>query len=81
MIFGRLGAYKGTMKVTGGLKGGFTWSELTGNLAAAGLTLNSTTGALTGTPPAPSGGPINLTFQVTDTLGGNAQKQLTLTIN
>ena len=72
--------YKGALKAKGGLKGGLTWSELTGNLVAVGLTLNPSTGAITGIPPAPSGGPINLTFQVSDTLGGSAQKTLTLTI-
>jgi putative Ig domain-containing protein len=72
-------AYKAALKVKGGKKP-LTWSELTGNLAAAGLTLNASTGAISGVPSASSGVPINLTFEVTDQLGGSAQTDLTLTI-
>jgi hypothetical protein len=72
-------AYTGALKAKGG-KAPFAWSELTGNLVAAGLTLNASTGVISGIPPAPSAGPVNLTVQVTDQLGGSAQKNLTLTI-
>jgi hypothetical protein len=54
-----------------------SWSLVGGSLPA-GLTLNSSTGAITGIPT--QTGTFNLTFQVTDPLGGQAQKNLTLTI-
>jgi glucose/arabinose dehydrogenase len=55
----------------------FTWSLAAGSLPS-GLTLDTTTGRITGTPVAV--GDTNLTFQVMDTLGGVAQKTLTLSI-
>lgn len=55
----------------------FTWSLAAGSLPS-GLTLDSTTGRITGTPVA--AGDSNLTFRVTDTLGGVAQKVLTISI-
>jgi hypothetical protein len=47
-------------------------------LNAAGLTLDPATGAIAGTPGAAE--VINLNFQVTDSLGGVAEKALSLTI-
>jgi aldose sugar dehydrogenase len=55
----------------------FTWSVVAGALPS-GLSLDATTGKITGTPIAV--GDTNLTFQVTDTLGGVAQKALTLSV-
>jgi aldose sugar dehydrogenase len=55
----------------------FTWSLSAGSLPS-GLSLDATTGRITGIPAAV--GDTNLTFQVTDTLGGVTQKALTLSI-
>jgi aldose sugar dehydrogenase len=55
----------------------FTWSLSAGSLPS-GLSLDATTGRITGIPAAV--GDTSLTFQVTDTLGGVAQKALTLSI-
>jgi glucose/arabinose dehydrogenase len=55
----------------------FTWSLAAGSLPS-GLSLDATTGRITGTQL--TVGDTNLTFQVTDTLGGIAQKALTLSI-
>jgi hypothetical protein len=55
----------------------FTWSLAAGSLPS-GVTLDSTAGRITGTPV--SQGDTSLTFQVTDSLGGVAQKTLTLTV-
>jgi len=55
----------------------FTWSLGAGSLPS-GLSLDATTGRITGIPAA--AGDTNLTFQVTDTLGGVTQKALTLSI-
>jgi len=70
--------YKRALKATGGKKP-YSWSELSGNLTGTGLTLNGSTGAITGIPT--QTGSFNLTFRVTDPLGGQAQKNLTLTVN
>jgi hypothetical protein len=74
---GRVGrSYSARLSARSGKKP-FTWSLVAGSLPL-GLTLDSATGRITGTPSA--GGDTNLTFQVTDTLGGIAQKALTLSI-
>ncbi|MBZ5579847.1 MAG: putative Ig domain-containing protein [Acidobacteriia bacterium] len=54
-----------------------TWSVTVGTLPA-GLSLNASTGAIAGLPGA--AGSTNLTFTVTDALGRQASKVLTLTI-
>ena len=69
--------YKVTLKVTGGQKP-YNWSLVSGNLPT-GLTLDSSTGAITGIPT--QIGVFNLTVQVTDPLGGQDQQDLPLTIN
>jgi hypothetical protein len=69
-------AYKGALKAAGG-KTPYTWSLFSGSLPA-GLTLNSSTGAITGIPT--QTGSFNLIFRVTDPAGGVAQKALALTI-
>jgi endoglucanase len=71
--------YREKLLATGG-KTPRTWSELTGNLAAMGLSLNPSNGVISGTPPS-AGGPTILTFRVVDDLGGEDQKVLNLTIN
>lgn len=56
-------SYNQTLQFTGGT-GNVTWSVLSGTLPA-GLSLNSATGAITGTPTATSG-PTSITFQLED---------------
>jgi hypothetical protein len=72
-------AYNATLKATGGQKP-LAWSLAPYSQSAlpSGFALNSSTGALTGTTA--QTGVFNLTFQVTDPLGGQAQKDFTLTI-
>ena len=65
-----------TLSESGGT-GPFTWS-LTGSLPP-GVSLNLTTGAITGTPTTP--GPYSFTVTVTDSLGGSGSQAYTLTIN
>jgi len=70
-------AYTATLKATGGKKA-YTWSETSLTLPAS-LTLDPATGRISGTPLAQA--TYNLTFKVTDALGGTAEQTLTLTIN
>ena len=75
---GRVGRkYNATVKAANG-KTPYTWS-ITSRVLPAGLLFDSTTGKISGTPLA--AGSTVLTFQVTDLLGGQAVKVLTLTIN
>uniref|UniRef100_Q01TD0 Ig family protein n=1 Tax=Solibacter usitatus (strain Ellin6076) TaxID=234267 RepID=Q01TD0_SOLUE len=73
-------AYPGTLAATGGA-GTYSW-QLTSGALPAGLTLNASTGAITGTPTTTANA-VALTFKVTDT-GTPAQSAtsvgLTLTI-
>jgi hypothetical protein len=55
----------------------YAWSLVAGSLPS-GLSLDATTGRISGIPVA--AGDSNLTFRVTDTLGGGAQKALTLSV-
>ncbi len=72
---GKVGrVYNKTLKAKGG-PAPYSWSLLPG--APAWLTL-SATGKITGTPT--DAGTFNATFQVTDPLGGQAQKSFTLKI-
>jgi len=59
-----------TLSVSGGVAP-YTWSLISGTLPA-GLTLNPSTGAITGTPTAAGGGTVSLTFKVTDSGTPNA---------
>jgi hypothetical protein len=68
--------YSAAVKASGGKKP-YSWSITSGSLPE-GLTLDGTTGKITGTPTA--AGSSELTFQVTDPLGGKGEKTLTLTI-
>jgi glucose/arabinose dehydrogenase len=74
---GRVGKLYSTRLVARSGKKPFTWALAVGSLPS-GLTLDTTTGRITGIPVA--AGDTNLTFRVTDTLGGTAQKALTLSI-
>jgi len=74
-------AYSGTIAVTGGA-GALTYSVTVGSLPA-GLSLNSSTGAITGTATGPSGA-VNFTVQVKDSSTAAPQtnsKAMTITIN
>lgn len=71
-------AYSQTLAVTGGT-GTKTWSIVSGALPA-GLTLNASTGAITGTPTA--AGTSTFTVKVVDSVSpGSAQKPLSIVIS
>ncbi len=57
-------AYNQTLAATGGITP-YTWTVTTGSLPA-GLSLNASTGAITGTPTGPQVGAINFTVTATD---------------
>ncbi len=69
-------SYNVTLKATGGAKP-YEWDLLPGT-APAWLNFDGATGRITGIPTSP--GSFDLTFQVGDALGGQAQKTLTLTV-
>ena len=69
--------YSARLSASGGKKP-YNWS-LTSGVLPSGLTFNSTTGLIAGTPT--SAGSVSLTFQVTDVLGGADEKTFLLTIN
>lgn len=76
--------YNAQLAATAGSGGTLSWSITSGNQSEW-LTLDGATGALSGTvPDSAATGPISLTFQVTETLGGNitrtATKELALTV-
>ncbi|MSN27333.1 MAG: DUF1566 domain-containing protein [Geobacter sp.] len=75
---GSVGAvYNQTLTATGG-KSTLTWSVSSGTLPA-GLSLNTTTGNITGSPTAIA--TSSVTFKVTDANTKNATKALSITIN
>jgi len=77
LVVGRVGrSYTTTVKATGGAKP-YEWVLLPGT-APAWLSFDGATGRLTGIPTSP--GSFDLTFQVVDSLGGQAQKTLRLTV-
>ena len=69
-------AYSQTIHATGG-SGTYTFNTTTGTLPT-GLTLNSSSGVLSGTPSATGG--FSFTVTATDTLGGSASQAYTVTI-
>jgi hypothetical protein len=69
--------YSALLKASGGLKD-YTWAHV-GGILPAGMSFDAVTGKISGVPTA--AGNTNLTFQVTDALGGTAQKMLVLIIN
>jgi hypothetical protein len=69
--------YSQTLAVSGG-KAAFTWSVSNGTLPA-GLTINSSTGIISGTPT--TKGTSSVTFMVTDANSKTATKTLSITIN
>ena len=72
-------AYSATLSVSGGTSP-YKWTITSGTLPA-GLSLNTQTGAITGVPTGASGGPVTLTFQVTDAAGNSASKTLTISVS
>jgi len=70
-------AYNQTLAATGGT-GALTWSIQSGSLPT-GLSLNASTGAITGTPTA--AGTSNFTAKATDTVSASATKALSIVIN
>jgi hypothetical protein len=75
---GKVGiAYSKTLAASGGTAP-YIWSIQSGALPA-GLSLNPSTGAITG-KPGKAGGPATITFKVTDSLGGTATKAFSITI-
>ena len=69
-------AYNATLQATGGTPG-YTWSLDTGTLSA-GLTLNASTGAISGTPT--TGGGTSFTVRVTDSASQTDTQDLSITI-
>ncbi len=69
--------YSAQLKASGGLKD-YAWAQV-GGILPTGLSFDGLTGKISGVPT--SAGSANLTFQVTDALGGTAQKTLALVIN
>jgi hypothetical protein len=75
---GRIGrSYNAALKATGGMKP-YSWSLIGGTLPE-GLIFDAARGRITGAPI--SNGFFDLTIQLTDPLGGTAEKTLTLTVN
>ena len=72
-------AYNQTLAASGGLPtlGAYTWSITSGNLQP-GLSLNSSTGLISGTPSA--GGTVNIAFRATDSAGNFGGATLTVAI-
>ena len=71
-------AYSTTLAATGGIAP-YTWS-ITGGMLPAGLSLNASTGAITGTPTAATSS-MSLTFQVTDSEKSAQSKTMTLSLS
>lgn len=69
--------YSAALKVTGGKKP-YTWSITSGALPD-GLAFDTATGKITGTPT--KAGSADVTFEVTDPVGGETEVTLTLTVN
>ena len=70
-------AYSQTLAASGGSGAYTAWAVTSGSLPT-GLTLDTSTGAITGTPT--TSGSSTVTFQVTDSAGGTATRSLTIAI-
>jgi hypothetical protein len=72
-------AYSAALSESGGTSP-FAWSVTSGSLASLGLSLNSLTGVITGTPTGPGSGSV--TFQITDATNVSASSgSITITVN
>jgi hypothetical protein len=71
-------AYSQTLEASGGSGTYTTWSITSGTLPD-GLSLNSSTGVISGTPTT-TGGPTTITVQVTDSKGRTGSEYLSITI-
>ena len=71
-------AYNGTLAESGG-SSPYTFAITSGSLPA-GLSLNSSTGAITGMPTGPSGN-SSVTFQITDAAKMSASQAVAITVN
>src|SRR3984885_2057553 len=71
-------AYNGTMSESGGTSP-YTFTITSGSLPV-GLTLNGSTGAITGTPTGPAGN-SSVTFQITDAAKMSASHAVAITVN
>ncbi len=69
-----------TISASGGSGAGYTFAVTTGSLPSW-LTLNASTGVLTGTPPDTTGSPFNFTITATDSKSGTGSQAYTLTVN
>jgi len=77
--WGEVGApYSATLAASGGVPP-YQWFVNSGSSLPAGLTLNTNTGVISGTPTA-AGGPNSVVFRATDSLGGSVAKELYITI-
>ncbi len=72
-------AYSYTLAAAGGTNSGYTWSATGGNFATSGLSLNTSTGAITGTPTA--SGTITFTANVTDSGSNHSSQAESIPIN
>ncbi len=71
-------AYNATLTATGGTPP-YSWAVTVGTLPA-GLSLNASSGAITGTPAGPAG-TSNFTVTITDSLASTASRALSITVN
>jgi hypothetical protein len=71
-------AYSATLTATGGISP-YSWTLINGTNLPAGLNLNASTGAITGTPTA--NGATNFTVQVSDKNSATATKALSINVN
>lgn len=71
-------AYSETLEATGGVAP-YTWDISVGSLPT-GISLDANTGALTGTPTTTTGAAVNFTVRVTDDVGTEATKALSITV-
>jgi len=76
---GIMGTPYSTSLTAGGGLSPYTWSVSSGSLPA-GLTLNTSTGAITGTPTTATSGPVAVGFTVKDSINATANKSLNITI-
>ncbi|MBB5033349.1 putative Ig domain-containing protein [Prosthecobacter vanneervenii] len=72
-------AYSTTLSATGGTAPYSSWTITSGNLPA-GLTLNASTGVISGTPTASASPSTTITVRVNDTYGCQGSKSITLQI-